>query len=176
MKTSYWRMLLKIDKMKNIYLLSILFLSIITLDCNAQQSLKKSKSDYDNFLRRRLSTIEEKVVSIKPVFLEINTLARMSEDIKFSKKDSADIRLQLETNNKFIYDSTLFPTKSFIEKTTIDDTYIKISRPIFFEKGKKLWVYIEHHCPDTCGEGVIEVYEVDKTKFKLLFRIVTWIS
>lgn len=130
----------------------------------------------DDFLKWRLAGIEEKIVSVKPVEVDINTLDRMSEKVKFSKNDSLDIQKQIEINNKYRYDSTLFPQKLFREKIGVESFYIKISRPIFFDNGRKLWVYIEYHCPDTCGKGIIEVYAADKAGYKLLFTIGTWIS
>jgi hypothetical protein len=163
--------------MKNIHLIS-LFVLALTTHCNAQKTMKQSKKYFDQFLKWRLAGIKEKMVSIRPTQLDMKDLARMAEDdnIKFSKKDSLEIKPQLEINNNYRYDSTLFPAKTFIKKIEYGYFYIKISNPIFFDNGKKLWVYIEHHCPDTCGEGRIEVYELNNGEFKLLFETVTWVS
>jgi hypothetical protein len=127
-------------------------------------------------LNWRLAKIEEKIISVKPMELDINTMARMSERVKFSKNDSLEIQSQLEINNRYKYDSTLFSGKSFREKIETERSYIKISRPIFFDNGRKLWVYVEHYCPGTCGHGVIKCYGADKTGYKLLFTIGTWMS
>jgi hypothetical protein len=162
--------------MKNFYLISVLLLGFISSHCNAQRTNKQTEKYFDHFLKWRLAKSEDKMVSVQPVQLDIKTLARISEGLKFSKKDSLEIQSQLERNNKHKYDSTLFPAKTFIEIIAYEYFYVKISNPIFFDNGKKLWVYIEHHCPDTCGEGRIEVYEIDRGEFKLLFETITWIG
>lgn len=162
--------------MKNIYFILVLLLAFASSHCNAQRTTKQTEKYFDHFLKWRLAKSEDKIVSVQPVQLDIKTLARMSEDLKFSKKDSLEIQPQLERNNKYKYDSTLFPAKTFIEKIPYEYSFVKISNPIFFDNGKKLWIYIEHHCPDTCGEGRIEVYEIDGGEFKLLFETITWIS
>ena len=162
--------------MKNIYLISLLVIALMNQHCTAQQGTTQSKKYFDLFLKWRLAKSEDKMVSTQPVPLDVNILGRMSEGVKFSKKDSLEIQPQLERNNKYKYDSTLLPAKTFIEKIPEHYSFTKISNPIFFDNGKKLWVYVEHHCTDTCGEGKIEVYEVNNGKFKLVFETLAWMS
>ena len=162
--------------MKNIYVISLLLMALTNQHCTAQQATKQSKKYFDQFLKWRLARSKDKMVSTQPVQLHIKTLGRMSEGVRFSKKDSLEIQRQIERNNTYKYDSTLFPGKTFIEKIGVEYSFTKISNPIFFDNGKKLWVYVEHYCPDTCGEGRIEVYEVNNGTFKLLFETLTWMS
>jgi hypothetical protein len=153
-----------------------LFFSVTSIECNSQRGILDKKKNGDLFLKWLLNKRQEKNVSTKPIELSMGTLWRMRKEIKFSGRDSLDIQLQIEENNKATFDSTLSPNKSFLEKTRIEDEYLKISRPIYFANGKKLWVYIEHYCGDTCGEGFIQVYEINKKGYTLLFHISTWIS
>ena len=159
-----------------IFYLSIILLTTIFTNCSSQQKLDINKHRSDLFLKWILKNREEKIVSTKPIQLSMGTLWRMKDDIKFSKKDSLSMRQQIEINNKIFFDSSLAPNKLFLEKIESGYTYLKISKPIFFSNGKKLWINLENHCPDTCGEGFIEVYEVNKSGYKLLLKISTWIS
>ena len=162
--------------MKNIYVISLLLIALMNQHCTAQQATKQSKKYFEKFLKWRLAKSKDKMVSTQPVQLHMKTLGRMSEGVKFSKKDSLEIQPQLERNNNYKYDSTLFPGKIFIEKVAVDHSFTRISNPIFFDNGKKLWVQVEHYCGDTCGEGKIEVYEVNNGEFKLLFETLAWMS
>ena len=162
--------------MKILRLLILIILSLAFVNCGFQKAISNREKSSDLFLKWLLESIDEKMVSKKSIQLSMETLWRMREDIKFSKKDFLTMKKQIEINNKTIFDSSLSLNKTFIEKIEYNYTYLKVSNPIFFDNGKKLWVNVEKYCPDTCGMGFIEIYEVSKSGYKLLFKIRTWIS
>ena len=146
------------------------------MKCSSQNKIDEKKKDANSFLIWLLNQQNDKNVFAKPIELSLETLSSMSEEVKFSKKDSTDIELQIINNNKAWFDSTLSTTKTFVDKTRVEDAYLKMSKPIYFDNGKKLWIYLEHYCGIECGNGEIQVYEKNRNDYKLLFKIRTWIS
>jgi len=152
------------------------------LNCNGQKT--QSKTAEYNFLESVLRSHEEKIVCSKTVPLTMNLLENISEEVNLSARDSVDIQKQINYNNSSIFNFK----KSFAGKTFLDDSaiiknfrppayrYLKISKPIFFNGGSKAIIFIEEHCGDLCGSGVIEIYRKDQQSYMLLFRKTVWIS
>ena len=122
-------------------------------------------------------------ISKKTIALEPTHFLSLMKEIKFSKSDSISIQKQINKNNTSNFRYSFFAGKIFlgdsllhIEKHKDGNTYLKISKPFFFEKGKKVWIFVEEYCPDTCGGGNIEIYEKSSQGYKLIGVVPIWIS
>ena len=158
--------------MKIFYLIVLVFYSLISLECNSQSKMNES----DKFLSWLLKNREEKIICTSPAEISMSKFNQIKNEFTFSEKDSLSIQKKIMENKKAVFHKSLSPDKSFLDKIEIGNTFLKISQPIFFDDGRKVLIYIEHHCGIECGEGSIEVYEIKKLGYTLLYKAEIWES
>jgi hypothetical protein len=166
--------------MRLLYLTLIIFCTLKSFNCNSQKHSDGSKED---FLKWLLKKREEQTVSKKTVPLDFGIFKDLSNEIKLSAKDSAEIKVGMEENNNSGFNYNNFVRKTFVGDSTISEMtkktaylFLKISRPIFFDHNNKILIFIENHCGDNCGSGMVEIYTIDKSGYSLLFNKLIWIS
>jgi hypothetical protein len=166
-----------------IYFKNLLFLvAVIFINCNAQRISYYDNQD-ETFLLWLLNQRSENVISQKPAYVKPEYIISLYEEMKVSFRDSVSIGKQVTKNN-----ADHFKYSNFADKTFLPDSatfrlsqntthlYLKISKPIFFDKGRKILIFIEEHCGDLCGSGVFEVYEKTPSGFNFLIVKEIWIS
>jgi hypothetical protein len=170
--------------MKNIYLKVLTLGFLLFSQCASQKNPKVTLDREDTFLLWLLKSRTEINVSKSPVKLNKGHLEILSTVIDFSRKDSLNMSLQSDANNKSSINSKLLPEKTFLDSFLIEEmikrvnySFLKISNPIYFENGKKVWIVVEQYCGDLCGSGEIQVYNIrDNNIYELIDKKRIWIS
>lgn len=160
----------------------ILFVPILFINCNAQR-ISNNQNQKEKFLLWLLNQRSENIISQKPAYLKPEYLNLLTEEMKVSLKDSINIEKQINKSNADHFEYSNFANKTFLPDSATfrlsqntAHLFLKISNPIFFNKGKKVLIFIEEHCGDLCGSGIIEVYEKTSSGFNLLFVKDIWSS
>ena len=158
--------------MKILALFGIL-ISIIFLNCSSQRNITTKKSKQE-FLQWIIEQQSEKQIYKQPIELSIEKFWKLKAHANFSKEDSIELQSQIELNNKTAIDVKLPSNKTFITDVENEDTYLKITNPIFFDDGKKVWIYMQHHSAGKSGSETVEVYEVNDKRYKRHSGMFIW--
>lgn len=149
------------------------FLSIVTLfslflaTCKSQRNIVSRKTK-EEFLKWIIEQQPEKKIDKKLVTISLQRFFKLKGDLELSKNDSIKIAEQIHSNSESHLDVNISPNKIIISDVAKENDYLRVSNPIFFDKGKKVWIYIWHICPDDCQNENVEIYEIDKEKYKRL--------
>jgi len=120
--------------MKTLYL--IIVVAIVFIDCGSQKRIVNEKKEKE-FLKWIIEQQNEKEIYERPIELTMEKVLKLKEEISFSRQDSIDIKKQIEVNNEGLHNVNLASERFFIKDTTKESSYLKITKPIFFNSRKK---------------------------------------
>lgn len=166
--------------MKRLYLILFLYISFTCQKSSGQSKISQNKSD--QFLKWLLEKRSEEIISERASELSLDLLKDIPE-VNYSKNDSIKIQKQIDDNNLSIFNYKIFSGKKFVNDSTLKEItsksayiFLRISNPIFFENGKKIWILVEEHCGDNCGSGKIQVFRKIGSQYQLIAEKLIWIS
>jgi len=161
---------------------SVLF-TLSVVQCNSQKVITDNTLE-EGFLKWILESRSEEIVSQRTAHLSYGNWKDVLLLVRNSDKDSTQFQKLINESNLFMFNySGRFAGKLFLGDSALNVIaskplylFLKISKPIFFDQGDKVWILIEEYCGDNCGSGKIQVFKKEKNSYSLLAEKVVWIS